>query len=184
MINESENSPPAQWTIKYWQWIYSKPRDHNPLITGNINCDDFICLPCTGGGEDCGRRITLSRENAEKDILIPVFASEYSTAEVINGTDNDLRSMARAMSAPIVMEVSLDSIPLIPHYVESEPFNIEVPANHSLENRNASAGTYRAISCGYWHRLKPLAKGKHVIRFGGLASNGFFTKVSYEVDVK
>ncbi len=33
-----------------------------------------------------------------------------------------LKSMAGAMSAPIVMEVSLDSIPLIPHYVESEPF--------------------------------------------------------------
>jgi len=183
MISEPENKPPAHWTIKYWQWIYSKPRDQNPLITGIINCDNFICLPCTGGGEDCGRRITLSGDDAEKDILIPVFASEYCTAEVINGTDKDLRAMARAMSAPVVMEASLDSIPLVPHYVESKPFNIEVPSNHSLENRNAVAGTYRAISCGYWHRLKPLPKGKHVIRFGGSASNGFYTKVSYEVDV-
>ena len=127
MNNELVNKPPAYWTIKYWQWIYSKPRDENPLITGNINNEDFICLPCTGGGEDCGRKITLSGEDAEKDILVPVFASEYCNAEVMNGTDNDLRAKAREMSAPIAMKVSLDSESLTPYYVESEPFNLKVP---------------------------------------------------------
>ena len=38
---------------------YSKSRDQNPLKSGDINCDDFISLPCTGGGEDCGRAITI-----------------------------------------------------------------------------------------------------------------------------
>jgi hypothetical protein len=183
-MKSDPNKPPIEWTVRYWQWIYSKPRDQNPLKSGDINCEDFISLPCTGGGEDCGRAITLSGEDAEKDILIPVFASEYSNAEVVNGTDEQLREMARAMSVPVVMEASLDSIPLTPYYVESEPFTLEVPSNHSLENRIASAGRYRAVSCGYWHRLKPLAKGKHVIKFGGSARNGFYTKVSYEIDIK
>lgn len=184
VTNGFKNRPPAHWTIKYWQWIYSKPRNESPLITGNINCEEFVCLPCTGGGEDCGRKTVLSGKDAEKDILIPVFASEYSTAEVTNGTDEQLRKMARAMSEPMVMEASLDSTALTPYYIESEPFTLEVPSNHSLENRTALAGRYRAVSCGYWHRLKPLAKGKHTIKFGGSARNGFYTKVSYEIDVK
>jgi hypothetical protein len=183
LLSECDSKPPAEWTIKYWQWIYSKPKDKNPLKNGNIYCDDFIGLPCTGGGEDCGRKITLSGKDAEKDILIPVFASEYSTAEVKNAADEDLRSMAREMSRPVTMEVSLDSVPLIPYYVESKPFNLRVPSNHSLESTEAEAGTYSAVSCGYWHKLKPLPKGKHIIRFGGSGRNGFFTKVLYELSV-
>lgn len=182
MIHESENSPPPEWTSKYWQWILSKPMKENPLSTGNINNDDFISLPCTGGGEDCGRRVNLSYQDAKKDILIPVFAAAYCTAEILNGTDEELRKKARDESTPLHMEVSLDGNPLIPYYIETEPFEVTVPANHVLENENAPAGTYRAIACGYWHNLKSLHSGRHLIKFGG-AKNGFYTKVMYEVNV-
>ena len=55
MQPESENEPPAEWTARYWQWIYSKPKEENPLKTGEVNNDEFLCLPCTGGGESCDR---------------------------------------------------------------------------------------------------------------------------------
>lgn len=179
--SKPDGKPPADWTVKYWQWIYSFPKHENPLKKGNIYCGTFICLPCTGGGEDCGRKIILSGQDANKDILIPVFASEYSTAEIKNASDKSLLSMAKAMSTPVTMEASLDSKPLIPYYIESKPFNLDVPQNHSLEDTDTGAGTYRAVSCGYWHMLQPLSKGRHVIRFGGTGNNGFFTKVLYEV---
>ena len=182
-MREPDGKPPAEWTVKYWEWIYSFPKDQNPLKNGSIYCGNFICLPCTGGGEDCGRKIILSDEDANKDILIPVFASEYSTAEIKYASDQTLRSTARAMSSPVKMEASLDSQPLLPYYIESEPFNLDIPPNHSLESTDTGAGTYRAVSCGYWHKLQPLPKGKHVIRFGGTGNNGFFTKVLYEVYV-
>ena len=183
MLSEPYNKPPAEWTTKYWQWIYSQPRDKNPLKSGSIYCNEFICLPCTGGGEDCGRKVTLSGDDTKKDILVPVFASEYSTAEVRNASDEKLRSIAREMSIPVRMEATLDTVPLIPYYIESKPFNLELPTNHSLQNENSRGGTYRAVSCGYWNRLKPLPKGKHIIKFGGTGVNGFFTSVSYKVNV-
>lgn len=182
-MSQPQGKPPVDWTVKYWQWIYSFPKDQSPLKSGSVFCGEFICLPCTGGGEDCGRKIALSGVNSKKDILIPVFASEYSTAEIKYASDQSLRLMARAMSHPVKMEASLDSESLIPYYVESEPFNLDIPPNHSLESMDAQAGTYRAVSCGYWHKLKPLTKGNHIIKFGGMGGNRFFTKVSYEVYV-
>ena len=181
MKYEPRGKPPAEWTVKYWQWIYSKPKDQNPLKNGNIFSNDFICLPCTGGGEDCGRKITLSGLDAQKDILIPVFASEYSTAEADNVSEDNLRSTARELSSPITMEASLDSIPLTPYYLESKMFSLDIPPSHSLENPKVKPGTYKAVSCGYWHRLIALPKGKHLVKFGGSGSNGFFTRVMYEI---
>jgi hypothetical protein len=140
-------------------------------------------LPCTGGGEDCDRRVTLSGKDSTKDILVPIFASEYSTAEIKNATDEELKYTAKEMSTPLSMHASLDSKPMSPYYVESLPFNLVLPLNHSLEETNKSEGTFRAVSCGYWHRLKPLSKGVHLIKFGGTGKNGFFTKVTYEVIV-
>ena len=183
METRLENKPPFEWTVKYWQWIYSKPKEENPLRTGNIQHDEFLSLPCTGGGEDCGRQLTLSEEDAKKDILIPVFASEYCTAEVLNGTDEELRVKAKSMSTPVSMEISLDGNSLTSYYIETEPFEITVPSNHMLENDRAPPGTYRVISCGYWHMLKPLPKGKHIVRFGGSCENGFSTRVLYEINV-
>jgi hypothetical protein len=81
------------------------------------------------------------------------------------------------------MEAYLDGKPLIPYFVETEPFEVKVPTNHVLDNENAPAGTYRAIACGYWHKLRPLSRGEHVISFGGTAINGFHTKVIYEVNI-
>ena len=81
------------------------------------------------------------------------------------------------------MEVSVNSKPLTPYYVETEPFEVTVPANHMLENEEAPPGTYRAIAAGYWHKLKPLTSGKHVVIFGGTGENGFHTKVAYEINV-
>lgn len=182
-MKNGENAPPPEWTVDYWKWVLSFPNEENPLNTGNIRNDKFISLPCTGGGEDCGRRLELSDEEARKEILIPVFASEYCTAEVLFGTDEQLLERVRNVTNPVHMEVSVDGKALTPFYVETKPFEVTVPANHILENENAPPGTYRAIACGYWHRLKPLAAGKHMIIFGGTGKNGFHTKVAYEIKV-
>ena len=165
----------------YWQWIYSKPRDENPLRTGIINNQEFISLPCTGGGEDCNRKIALKNEDTKKDILIPVFAAEFCTGEIPGATDEQLRLEARSMADPVQMEASVDGKELTPHYVETKPFDLTIPENHSLDDEKIPAGSYRAVSCGYWYKLNPLSRGKHMVKFGGSGSHGFFTKVAYEI---
>ncbi len=183
MNDKLENEPSADSTTKYWQWILSIPKDANPLNTGNTNNDEFLYLPCTGGGEDCSRKLQLSGKDARKNILIPIFASESCTGEVPNATDDQLLEGARTMASPLRMQAYLDGKALLPYYVETEPFEVRVPVNHVLENEKALPGIYRAIACGYWHMLRPLRKGKHVISFGGTGVNGFHTKVLYEVRV-
>jgi hypothetical protein len=184
LMKNEDNKPPPDWTAKYWQWVLSFPNEDNPLNTGKINNEEFVSLPCTGGGEDCSRRLDLSVDDAKKDILIPVFASEYCTAEVANGTDQQLLEKVRSVTTPVHIEVSVDGKPLTPFYIETEPFEVTVPANHVLENDKAPSGTYRAVACGYWHKLKPLPAGKHLIKFGGTGGNGFHTKVAYEINVQ
>ncbi len=124
-------------------------------------------------------------EDRKKDILIPVFCCEYSTAEDgINSTPEDLLRMARDDSdSPIEMEYFLDGVDLKPHYVETGPFNISVPSNHLLTNENADPGTHTAVTVGYWHLLKPLPPGKHKLRFGGINKQGFHTKIECIVNV-
>jgi hypothetical protein len=183
--------PLGEWTAKYWQWIYSIPKGDNPLETGNISYQthqgqSFLCLPCTGGGEDCSRVFTMSEEDAKKDILIPVFAAAYSTAELKHdATEDKLLGYARDdLNNTVNMEVSIDGNPLQPYYVESPPFEVQIPSNNIVgDKNNIPSGRYKAMAAGYWYKLKPLCEGQHIIRFGGTGYNGFYTKVQYIVNV-
>ena len=187
MKKESKDSsvPSQEQTFRYWQWIYSKPTNSNPLRTGEVNQDDFIMLPCTGGGEDCNRVFNLSPQDTSKNILIPVFCCEYSTGEVsLDSSPDELLDLARKdSSSPTEMECSIDDIQLEPHYVESKPFEIRVPPDHLLDNKDAPPGIYTAVSVGYWHLLGPLPSGSHRLRFGGSNKDGFHTKVEYTLNV-
>ena len=49
------------------------------------------CLPCTGGGSTCDRRLDISNEG--KQILVPVFTSVANTA--IEESEKDLIKRAR-----------------------------------------------------------------------------------------
>lgn len=152
-------------TAKYWKWIYNHPENESPLKTGKVNMDDTIMLPCTGGGAACDREVLLTGEDANKSILVPVFAAmRYGIAT------RTLMDMARAMSTADKMEMSIDDVPQDYEYVEAKNFAIK---------------GFEAVSSGYWHVHGPLPKGKHVIKFGGNGKyDKFFTKVQYEVEVR
>jgi hypothetical protein len=185
--------PPREWISKYWQWIYSFHQGKSPLESGSISCqsngvDNFLCFPCTGGGEDCNRSVTLTGENAKKDILIPVFTAAYNGAELgktlsqhqlLKKAKNDVRD-------PISLELTLDNVPLKFRYVESLPFLVKVPINQDFSKYDESQ--YVTLSAGYWCRLRPLSPGTHTVKFGGtgrrIRRNSFHTKVQYLIRVK
>src|SRR5439155_1601489 len=129
---DKEGKPPAKWTSRYWQWLSAIDKNENPLKTGNINNDEFICLPCTGGGEACDRYITLDGEDTKKEILVPVFTSLATTALA---EENDKALLQRVKDLTLVpehKEVSLDGKPLKSYYLETEPFNVEAPSNNMI----------------------------------------------------
>jgi hypothetical protein len=111
--------PPMDWISKYWQWIYSFYQGNSPLESGSISCqscgvDDFLCFPCTGGGKDCNRSVTLTGDNAKKDILIPVFAAAYNAAE-LGETLSHAQLLEKARDDvldPESLKLTIDKVPL------------------------------------------------------------------------
>lgn len=173
-------------TAKWWQWILSFDKTNNPLKGASVTQDlPFVCLSCTGGGEDTRRKLQIHKEDAEKSILIPIFTSEYSTAEM--GTDvSDEKLLSQAkddVKDPKNLELIIEdqSIPNMEQfYVEAGPFAIKLPQDHILDIDTIMPGTYRAMCAGYWMKLKPpRGQDNLVIQFGGTGRNGFHTKVRY-----
>jgi hypothetical protein len=187
----SSPSPLSELCAEYWQWIYSIPKGQNPLDTGQVSTDkeEFICLPCTGGGEDCSRKYNVSEQDANKDILVPVFTVTWSTAEA---QEQQLLALAREdVRDAQELVISVDGKTLTPEYVETRPFDVQIPTNFRFDGpeynnpSNIQPGRYKAISAGYWYRLKPLPKGEHVVRFGGTGHDNFFhTKVQYTLNIR
>jgi hypothetical protein len=177
-------------TAEWWRWILSYSKANNPLNGADVAQNlPFICLSCTGGGEDTGRKIQIRREDAEKSILIPVFTSEYSTAEMgMNASDEKLLSQAKDdVKDPKHLELVIEdqSVPNMEQfYVEAGPFAVKLPPNHILDDETITPGTYRAMCAGYWMKLKPIhGQDNLVIQFGGTGRNGFHTKVRYTIEM-
>jgi hypothetical protein len=185
----AKGKPSGQWIEKYWQWIYSLPKGKNPLETGSVSLqynegESIICLPCTGGGEACSRTLIIPKENAGKNILIPIFAAACSTAEVGEGyTDKTLLETARNdVLNPIHLEANVDGRPMQPHYVESAFFEVDIP-QHPIFEVLVNRGRHSAASAGFWHKLDSLPPGLHKVQFGGTGRNGFHTAVEYAVKI-
>ncbi|HBO84256.1 MAG TPA: hypothetical protein DD641_04650, partial [Deltaproteobacteria bacterium] len=50
---------------------------------------------------------------------------------------------------------------------------------------NDTLAAMYSISNGYWVMLRPLAQGKHIIKFGGrFPKNGFSQNIQYNITVK
>jgi hypothetical protein len=191
--NKSEivgDRPEPYEVTKWWQWILSFDKYNNPLEGINVKQNlPFLCLACTGGGEDVTRKMRLQTRDAEKDLLIPIFTSEYSTAEL--GSDaSDARLLSQAkddVRHPIYLELIIDEKPvqnIERFYVEAGPFAFKLPPQHILDNDKIVPGVYRAMCAGYWMKLKSLrGGGRHEIQFGGTGRNGFHTKVRYSIEV-
>lgn len=189
MLVPEVEKPPREWVSKYWQWIYSYYPGTSPLETGiisyqSIGGNDFLCFPCTGGGEDCSRSVTITGSNAKKDILIPVFAAAYNAAEL--GRDlsqQELLEQAKSdVRNPLSLELTVDGKPLVPYYVESLPFEVKSPSNKVLKYSDKNVRI--TLSAGYWYKLRHLTDGSHIIRFGGTGRNLFHTRVQYLIDVQ
>jgi hypothetical protein len=179
--------PLAEETAEWWKWILSCPAKSNPLKGFDFSYEHLpsIYLSCTGGGEDISRTIRIPM-GITKDVLVPIFTSEYCTGELgAASTDADLLEAARDdVKDPIELGLNIDGTEvnsLSDLYLEYGPFYVTLPPGHILGN-TVSAGKYRAYCAGYWLKLDSFSDdGSHSITFGGTGRNGFHTKVGYSV---
>lgn len=178
----------------WWQWAYSTPRDINPVrdISGE-NCHqgqsgDVWFLAGGFGSSTIKRKCEIP---AGKHIFFPVINMVYyKPADGDLTCENAQKYAALNNDKLIEINIELDatkaSNPAHSRLTPQTCFNI-------FERLPKEAGAYNAFpsaSDGYWIMLKPLAKGKHTLKFQAKYNreNGAFGKmaqdIEYELEVK
>ena len=179
-----------EWTAKWWQWILSIPKTHNPVYDTSgeksyysLNNENVVFLAGTAGGKAV-RRVTIP---SGRSILLPVINCTTSYAEnpslkteaemfaFVQSNIDDIRHKSASI-------YGLDVVNLENYRVRSGVFKVTFPENNIF---NAEAGDTIGVSDGYWLFMKPFRVGSHSIRtFGSCLSGRITIDVAYNIIVK
>jgi hypothetical protein len=176
--------PYNEWLAKWWQWSFSIPTPQHPR-------DEYTPEKCAlnqegpiwfladqlGGREE--RTCTIP---AGKAIFVPLLVGEcdYSLPEV--KSDDALRRCAMAGNEYGVIEATVDGVKLknLEQYrTQSGFFNITIPEDNIY---NALAGTFKALTDGFFVFLEPLPPGKHDVHLKVSVLNPIMDQFNYNAD--
>jgi hypothetical protein len=168
----------GQWTVRWWQWLLSCPKDINPALDGNgchadVNQSGPVWfLAGTFGEHKYPRRQCAIPRN--KYVLFPVINYEINIIEKSTlHSDMDLiNDVVEDMNDIVHLEAVLDKNAVPIHRIQSDPktFLIELPPNNCM---GITGGRIKCAADGYWVFLQCLSPGKHTIYFHGACSGGF-----------
>jgi hypothetical protein len=177
--------PPAQtlygkkmeeWSAEWWQYVFSTPRDPNPLLdpTGGYctlvqHGPVWFLEGVTGGAGATERFCTIPRERALffplinlSDVNVTDQSVEELRAEIVECMDNayDLSLVIDGEAVPLeVLQRSR---------VKSVPFEIVYPAEGIPTDPPIPAAIYGpGVDDGFYVMVKPLPVGEHTISFTG-----------------
>ena len=183
----------GQWTVKWWQWALSIPRDSNPLIdrTGRNAGEDQpngVWFLAGIWADDYTAQDFPSREckvPVGTSILIPILNCEADPIEYpeITSDEDIIHHVSDQMHKVIKKECYLNGQYIIPQRVRSDPVIFELQIHNDFARFNVG-GLTRASADGYWVFLKPLPIGSYNIRFEGSYEYGKLSSgAKYHIDV-
>jgi pterin-4a-carbinolamine dehydratase len=159
------------WIAKWSQWSFSLPLNNQPAFdyTGKLcsqNQTGPVWFLVGTFGYPVIRECTIPVGTA---ILFPILNMVCTYAEYPNlKTEEQLKECAsNIQNYTTDLNVTVDGEELLDiekYRIQSSLFNFTLPRDNVL---NVDAQFTQAISDGYWIFLKPLAIGKHEIRFNG-----------------
>jgi hypothetical protein len=185
---------PEALSIAWWQWAMSVPDPVNPVrdLTG-ANCavgqEGKVWFLAGGFGSSKIRR--KCRVPKERYFFFPIINTVYWRAR----DQTDLSCKAAKAAAAVNNESALEL------FVEVDGVSLQDPKRYRAKTSNCfdiyarvprKLGGYRAYpsaSDGYWVLLAPLAKGTHIIKFGGrynVPGNAYgrmVQDIEYEIEV-
>ncbi len=176
--------PYGDWLAKWWQWTFSIPTVQHPRdaytpekCALNQEGPVWFLADQLGGREE--RTCTIP---AGKAIFVPLLVGEcdYSMPDV--KSDQDLRRCAMAGNEYGVIEATVDGVKLksLEQYrTQSGFFNITIPEDNIYGSR---AGTFRALTDGFFVFLEPLPPGKHEIHLKVSVLNPIERQFNYNAD--
>lgn len=180
-----------EWTAKWWQWLLSIPRNHNPGLdqTGenfDLNQLDPNVLFLAGalaGFAPVERTITI---NTGKAVLFPVinFITSYAEEPSLKSEEALLSHAKSNIDDISKKEANINGVnftDLEKYRVQSKVFDVTFPEDNVYGLR---PGPTMGASDGYWIFLKPLP-GTYDIRIAGSCLSGRITiNVMLHLDIK
>jgi hypothetical protein len=181
----------ADWSIRWWQWISSIPKDSNPALdwTGKKvyeNQDDsrvlFLCQTYEGVKKTPFRRSKITEGKA---IFMPII-NWISIMNHDGESDKQLLEIARKrMDVVGPLEITINGITinsgLEKYRVQSTYFEIDLPRNNLFD---IQSGKRRCVSDGYWLFLHPIYDNLRLSSFSSCSSGVTRIKVNYELTMK
>jgi hypothetical protein len=190
----------GHWTVKWWQWFLSIPRENNPAFddigkNAGIAQNDYPVwfLAGTFVGAEIPHRVCSLPEN--KAILFPtinyeanfmqdpMFNSEEKLKKHVKGDVDDIvhnLCVVDGMEFPVYRLMS-DPALFAVNIAEGIPYTVGGADNLATNEKPAST---LAVSDGYWVFLKPLGLGKHELYFRGSCAGGRRkTEAFYDITV-
>jgi len=191
----------------WWEWIYSFPAATNPnLAQGAVDCGfgqsshsrsaQIWFLAGTFGGVT-NRTCTVPRGIS---LFFPLLNIEYDNVGCCEPTTlpfsfsiQQMKQLAAlAEDGPLELHASVDGVPVASYRAQSNIFSYSFPATGNVlqflgltaPGANwPSTTVFPAVSDGYWVMVDPLPPGQHLIKFGGIANNGFTVDITYHITV-
>jgi hypothetical protein len=169
----------AEWTVKWWQWVYSIPKTNNPITdsTGELSEVGQSGEVWFLGGKPADTSSKLPIRNccipSDVSILFPVINCEANQIEFPLFSDRELvEYVTEHMRLITKKECYVNGIQVSIQHVRSEPliFDIEITNDNVFDLQ--TGGHTKASADGYWVFLKPLRRGNYLISFSGSCSGG------------
>jgi hypothetical protein len=177
----------GEWSALWWQQVLAIPAATNPLAQqGRVECElgrgKVRFLVGTLGG-DAQRSCSVP---AGVTLLVPMINGECSTAEGNGTTAAELRACAEGLIEPVSsLNASVDGRPIrrLRRFRFTSPlFAFDLPAGDVLGKGPVASPS---VAAGFWVMLRPLPRGRHVVRFGGaIETLDFSVQVTYRLRVR
>lgn len=177
-----------EWTVRWWQWLSSIPKNRNPALDYNgrdINTNQnypsvlFLCQTY----EKAERRpFRKNRINKGRFIFMPII--NYISIIDVDGNTNDEILMTAKDKMDVIgpLEININGVKFQTGFekfrIQSPFFEINVPVNNIF---NISAGIKRCISDGYWIFFGPIFENLRLSSFSSCSSGITTIEVDYEL---
>lgn len=158
----------GEWSRRWWEWALSFSNDISPVADrtgaqcGNRQAGDVFFLAGTYG---TARTVRTCRVPADKYLFFPLINYVVKQAPGWNPSCADVTALAGRMTdgvAMLVLEVDGVRYAGLERHRQLSPECFNAYARYP-----GGARAFPAASNGYYVMLKPLARGRHTINFGG-----------------
>ena len=201
----------AEWSARWWQFVYSIPAAQNPLLAdSNYDChvgqSGNVWFLTGIWGQPPIIRTRHCTMPAGKHLFFPVANNMYDNS--IAGSDGSLdwtdysteymrKALMQQMNTVVGMSCRIDGQPV--HYLESVStiYRVTSPVFHywlppenvfgiSVPAPLGKLGIPGVVGDGVYLMVKPLSPGRHIIEFAasfGTAPGAYRFDITYVIDV-